>query len=226
MSTAPQIVQIQGGTYQDDVHLYRDEKGQERPSVTQIMDSCGLVDYDNVPGKTLEHKRQIGDVTHYATRLYDQDDLDPFSVHEEAAPYLDCYMSFAEEVGLECEPEWIERGFIQTVNGMVYAGTIDRVCRFTKLANATMAKKLVVLELKCAYAEEASWKWQLAGYEIPVKEAFPKESIVKVACQLRPGKAAKLFPYPNPRDKDIFLLALALTNTKINEGIRWKRERL
>jgi hypothetical protein len=224
MSTTPQVVQIVGGTYQDDLHLYRDAKGIERPSVTQIMDGVGLVDYSNVPGDTLEHKRQIGDVTHYATRLYDQNDLDPFSVHEEAAPYLECYMNMVDEVGLEPDPEWIEKGFIHVVNGMTYAGTIDRVCRFTK--GTSWVGKLILLELKCAYAEEASWKWQMSGYEIPVKAAFPKESIIRVACQLRPGKQAKLFPYLNPRDKDVFLWALALTNAKINEGIKWKRERL
>jgi hypothetical protein len=224
MAATPQVVEIQGGTFEESTHRYTDEKGQERPSVTQIVDCAGLVDYANVPGKTLEHKRQIGDSVHYATRLYDQNDLDPFSVHEEAAPYLDCYMDLVDEVGLEPDPEWIERGFIHTVHGMTYAGTIDRVCRFTK--SVALMKRVVLLELKCAYAEEASWKIQMAGYEFPVKAEFPKADIIRVAAQLRPKQKAKLFLYQNPRDKDIFLTCLSLVNWRINEGMRWKRESL
>lgn len=219
MTTAPQIVQIQGGTYQDDLHLYKNEKGAEVPSVTQIMDSCGLVDYDNVPGKTLEHKRSIGDSAHYGTRLYDQGDLDPFSIHEEVAPYVQAYINFVEEMGFEPEPDWIEKSMVHTVNGMTYGLTVDRVGRITK--SPTWSKFRLLLELKCAYAEEASWKWQMAGYELAVGQG-----VVKAALQLKPDGKFRLFPYQNPRDRDVFLMALALTNTKINEGIRWKRERL
>lgn len=220
MSTTPQIVQIQGGTYQDDLHLYRDPKGQERPSVTQIMDGCGLINYDNVPGDTLQRKQEIGDAAHYATRLYDQDDLDPFSIHDEVLPYVQAYMNFVEEMGFVCEPEWIERSMVHTVNGMTYGLTVDRIGKCTK--SPTLSKYRTLLELKCAYAEEASWKWQLSAYEM----AVPKdERIVRVALQLKPDSKFRCFPYQNPRDRDVFLWALALTNTKINEGMKWRRER-
>lgn len=230
MSTTPQIVQIQGGTYQDDLHLYRDPKGQERPSVTQIMDSCGLVDLANIPGDTLEAKRQLGDVVHYATRLHDLGDLDPYSVHPLAAEYLESYQDVQDEVGIECLPEWIEVPFIHTEHGMVYAGTIDRVCRFTK--SQALRNKLIILELKCTYSEEPAWKIQMAGYECKVKKEFPKEEIVRVAAQLKPRdkktlqkQPARLYMYQNPRDKDIFLTCLALTNWRINEGLPWRREK-
>lgn len=218
MSAVSQIVPILGGTFEEASHRYVDDNGIDRPSVTQIMDSCGMIDYDNVPGDTMEHKRQIGDAVHYATRLYDQDDLDPFSVHPEAAPYVQCYMNLVEEVGIVCDPEWTEKGFIHTVHGMTYAGTIDRVCRFTK----SHIKYRIVLEIKNTYAEEASWKYQTAGYELAIPKE-PGEYIARVACQLRPGKKAKLFPYENPRDKDGFLLCLSLVNLKINEGLKWRR---
>lgn len=231
MSDSPQVVKIDGGTFEEANHRYVDDKGIERPSVTQIADACGLVNLDNVPGDTLERKRQIGDSVHYATRLFDQDDLDPFSVHEETADYLESYQNIVDELGIVSDPAWIERGFIHTVNGMVYSGTVDRVCRFTK--SSTFRDYLVVLELKCAYSEEPSWKVQLAGYECPVRSHFPNEKIVRVACQLRPRKKdtnerqkAKLFMYQNPRDIDIFKICLSLVNWRINEGLPWKRERL
>lgn len=220
MTTAPQVVAIPGGSFLEAEHCFRDDNGIIVPSCTQIMDSCGLIDLANIPGDTLERKREIGDVVHFATRLFDLDDLDPFSVHELAAPYLECYMNLVDEVGLEVEPEWVERPFIHTVNGMKYAGIIDRVCRFRKSA----IKHRITLELKCCYSEEASWKVQTSGYELAVPKQ-PGEYIARVACQLRPGKKAKLFLYENPRDSDIFKICLALVNWRINEGLPWRREK-
>jgi len=221
MSTSPQVVKIQGGTYQDDLHLYRGEKGTEVPSTTQILDCVGLVDYSNVPGDTLEHKSRIGDAAHFATRLYDQDDLDPFSIHDEVMPYVQAYMNFVDEMGFVPEPEWIEKSMVHTVNGMPYGLTIDRIGKLTK--SPTLSKYRTLIELKCAYAEEASWKWQMSAYEM----AVPKdERIVRMALQLKPDKTFRCFPYQNPRDRDVFMWALALTHAKINEGMKWKRERL
>jgi hypothetical protein len=217
VTTTPQIAQIQGGTYQDDLHLYRSEKNTEVPSTTQILDGVGLVDYSN----TLEHKARIGDAAHFATRLYDQDDLDPFSLHDEVTPYVQAYMNFVDEMGFVCEPEWIEKSMVHTVNGMSYGLTIDRIGKLTK--SPTLSKYRTLLELKCAYAEEASWKWQMSAYEM----AVPKdERIVRMALQLKPDGKFRCFPYQNPRDRDVFMWALALTHAKINEGMKWKRERL
>lgn len=218
MTTSPQIVQIQGGTFEELGHVYRDPRGQEVPSVTQILDSCGLVDFSNVPGDTLERKRQIGDAVHFATRLDDQDDLDPFSVGEETAPYLIAYQRFRDDVGFVPEPEWIEKGFIHSVHGMTYAGTVDRIGKF---ANSRI-KHRVLLELKCAFTEEAAWKIQMAGYELAVPKA-QGEHIARVVVQLKKDGSFKLYLYENPRDSDIFKICLSLVCWRRNEGLPWKR---
>lgn len=211
------IVQIVNGTFNSETHQYWNAKHEERPSVTQIMESMGFVDYDDVPGDTLEHKRKIGDAAHIATHFLDQGDLDWDTVHEEVVPYVLAYENFKKETGFVPEPA-IEAGGIGSIDGMEYGYTIDRVGRMVGI------KYRIVLEIKCAYREEKSWKWQLAGYQRTVPRLEENEHIARVAVQLKKDGNFKLWPYENPRDFDVFRTSLYLTWVKINEGIKWRKK--
>ena len=184
-----------------------------------IGDSLGFTDYDNVPGNTLEHKRQIGDAVHYACHLLDtQQDLDWSTVHKEVAPYVMAYLNFQEEMGFVVEESEVPGIF--TTNGMPYSFTRDKVGKIGKLPHR------LVVELKCAYSEEPFWKYQLSAYDIAVPRKTKGEYLGRLAVQLKPDANYKTYLYENPRNKDRFLYMLAVVHTKIEEKIKWKREKL
>lgn len=238
MSTPAQIVKIAGGTFEPSAHRYKNESGVVVPSVTQILDSVGLVNYDNVPGDTLEHKSQIGDAVHFACHLLDtcptcqgildnkdfckkcgkvfeEGSLDWETVHVECVPYVMAYQNF--KTAGDFVAEGSEESGIFALSGMPFAYTRDRHGRMRGIDCR------ITLELKCAYAEEKSWKWQLAAYRATVPRLQPNEFIGSVACQLKKDTTFRLFPYENPRDLDTFKSALFLTHTKINEGLPWQK---
>lgn len=208
------ILQIKGGSFNEETHEYFDESGRLIPSTTQVLDSVGLVDYDAVPGKTLERKRQIGDAVHYAARLYIQNDLDWSTVQSEWAGYLMGVLNFIEEN--EFEAEAVEQSGIYVANGMPMAYTWDLLGKMKGL------KHRVLVELKCAYREEPSWKYQLAAYEMTIPKS-KDEYIVRMAIQLKKGGGYKPYLYENPRDRDRFMWALGVVYTKISDGLDWKK---
>lgn len=243
MSTIVQpaaVVSIPGGSFDPTLHLYRNAAGIVRPSTTQILEGVGLVNFDDVPGDTLKHKRDIGDAAHFATHSLDicrfcQGILDPAEnclrckkhceegslnwddVNPEVSPYILAYQRFKRESGFIVEEA--EVSGIGMINGMEFGYTRDRVGRMPGI------KYRVVLELKCAYKEEQSWKWQLSSYERTIQKA-ENEYIARVGCQLKKDTSFQLYPYENPRDIDVFTWALALTWTKINSNLKWQKESL
>lgn len=218
MSTqASPIVQIVGGTFDAAAHSYFNAEGKERPSTTQILDGVGLVNLDDIPGDTLERKRQIGDSVHVATHFLDQDDLNWDTVEPECVGYVLAWENAKEQCGIEILG--IEQGGISAMNGMEFGYTRDRIARVRGI------KYRCVVEIKCAYKEEKAWRYQLASY-IQTVEKEKDEYIARIAVQLKKNGSFKLYPYENPRDVDVFRAALYLTHVKINDGMKWKRDRL
>lgn len=205
-------------SFEEATHTYRDSGGIEIPSVTQILEGVGLSDYSSVPEHRLEFKRDIGDAVHYAARYLDLDKLDWSTVQPKPAGYLMGWINFLEETGFVIEA--VEVSGIHTYAGMRYAYTYDRVGRFPGIPYRYL------VEIKCAYAEEPSWRPQLAGYELPVKNG-KDEHLVKIAVQLKPDGTYRIWPnmdgYRDPNDLKVFLWGLALTQWKIINGISWRK---
>lgn len=217
MSTAEQVVPILNGTFEEEGHIYRNIYGKEVPSVTGILDGCGFTDFDSIPEETLDNKRRLGDAVHFATKIMDESgELDWDTVHPKCVPYILAYENFTKEAGFKFYPEWIEKGGIHVLNGMPFGYTVDRVGQIAGIQGR------LVIELKCAYKPEVAWRYQTAAYAEVVNTSA--EVLGRVAVQLKPDGNYKLWPYENPRDIDVFKWALALTHTKINEGIRWKKK--
>jgi len=203
-------------TFDPVTHTYR-EGDRVIPSVTQILEGNGLIDLDGIPGSTLEAKRELGQSVHAACHYLDENDFDYSTMRPEWAPYLDGYLKFSEEVGFTPDPEWIEKSGVHAFNGMKFGFTVDRVGRISTI------KQRCVLDLKTAYSPSPSWKLQLAAYAmvVPVK---PGEVLSRVAVQLKPDGSYKAHIYEDPRDKDAWLWALALTTWRINNGMRFRKE--
>lgn len=218
MSTA---VQIAGGTFSESAHQYKNTAGLVRPSTTQILEGVGLTDLDGVPGDTLERKRALGDAVHFATAIIDRNkffkgpELDWETVHESTVPYIMAHENVMRETGFI--PEEVEHPGIHTLNGMEYGYTLDRIGRFPGM------NCRAVVELKCSYKEEYAWRVQLASYVLTVPKK-KDEFVARFTFQLKPDTTFKIFPYENPRDIDVFEWALALTYTKINNGIPWLKQ--
>lgn len=197
-------------------HTYR-EGDRIIPSVTQTLEGLGLIDFDNIPGETLEAKRELGDSVHKACHYLDQDDFDYSTMQPEWAPYIDAYLLFCEEIGFTPDPEWVEKSGVFTFNGMKFGYTIDRVGTISTI------KQKVVVELKCAYKAEPSWKLQTAAYEMVVPRK-PGEYLSRLAVQLKPDGKYKVWPFENPRDRDYWLWALGLTTWKIENKLKFRKE--
>jgi hypothetical protein len=138
-------------------------------------------------------------------------------VNPEVSPYILAYQNAKKECGMVVEEA--EVSGIGNINGMEFGYTRDRIVRLPGI------KYRIVLELKCAYKEEKAWKWQLASYERTIQKA-ENEYIARMGLQLKKDASFKFYPYEDPRDIDVFTWALALTWTKLNNGLKWKKESL
>src|ERR1700690_2128494 len=210
---------VPGWTFVEEGHIFRDGNQNPVPSLTQILDGVGISDYSSVPQKRLENKRDIGDATHYAARYMDEDRLDYSTIQPAWAKYLEAWQNFKDDTGFVCEG--IEVPGVYTYSGMRFACIWDRLGRFPGV------KHRALVEIKCAYAEEPSWKIQLAGQELTIPKQGD-EFIARIACQLKPDGSYKLWPdingYRDPNDVKVFLWSLAVTNFKIINGLKWRRD--
>ena len=60
-------------TFVPEEHAYIQE-GVQIPSVTQILNAVGLVDYSQIPEAILDHKAEIGTAAHAAAHYFDEGD--------------------------------------------------------------------------------------------------------------------------------------------------------
>lgn len=116
-------------TFDAEAHRYFID-GQPRGSVTQIMQSAGLIDYSGMSEQVRKAALERGRVVHSITELHDQGELDPESVDSRLVGYYDAYKKFLDETGFK--PTAIEhQGYNLEVHGVLtegsYCGTLDRL---------------------------------------------------------------------------------------------------
>lgn len=218
MATTTQIPPSPAIEFTFDVatHCYRN-KANKRPvlSVTQVLDSVGIVDYANAPAEALQRKSELGTYVHSAVHALltpDEGELDWDTVPEAATPYILAAEKFVEET--QFKPELVEYQNCVTLPQGPVGFRID--------AKGKIGGYPVILEVKCALKEEKSWAVQLAGYEecILALGMKPEGAPVykRIACQLRPDGRYKLWLYEDRRDKIVWQQALFLATWKMNNG--------
>ena len=190
-------------SFDPEKHEYR-LGGNVIPSVTQVIKSCGLIRFDDVPPETLIHKAKIGKAVHLACEYYDKKELD--SVPDSYSGCVEAYKNFVAQF----KPAWtlIEHTNFGTYNGMHFGMTADRV--------GTVRAENWILELKTSEQEEASWRIQLIAYATGLKMLGYKRK----ALQLKPDGTFRLYSYDEPKDLAIWNAALALTQWKLNNGVK------
>jgi hypothetical protein len=132
-------------------HTYR-AGGVIVPSVTQILEAVGVVDYSYLPPATRNMALARGSAVHLACQFDDEGDLDEGALDPALLPYVLAWRAYRAEVGFV--PQEIERRVHSSRYG--YAGTLDRT-------GTNGRGDLCLIDLKTSRAE--GWvKLQTAAY--------------------------------------------------------------
>ena len=182
--------------FDEDKHIYTLD-GRHVPSVTQILQAVGIVDYSHIPPSTRRWALERGRMVHLYTQYDDQALLDDSCVDPHIAPYLAAWRRFRMETGFT--PDLIEHRGYNPEHG--YAGTLDRRGVHPKLGR-------VMLDIKTNQAEE--WvRLQIAAYSA----FFPDPATyTRVCVELKGDETYRLITFPGRefrRDFQEFLGALS-----------------
>jgi hypothetical protein len=178
-------------------------------SVTTILKSLGLDDYNMVPPDVLENARRRGQAVHDMIRDHHNGSLDVANIGEELMPYYCAWEDFLESSGFK--PLLSEAVVYSERHNFI--GTLDLAGSLQKKGRSL---RRVVVDTKCTFMVMPSAAIQTAGYEIALAETIGmKDPMERYVLHLKDGKF-KLVPCTDTRDRMIFLSALNIHN--------WKRE--
>lgn len=207
-------------TFEEEGHRYRDTAGQPILSVTQTLDSVGIVDYPEFAQAAMEWKSELGKAVHAATQFIDssvEGELDWETVDPRCVNYVVAYEKFCEEASFTAQHVEL-RGAVRLPQGPV-AFTLDRI--------GLMGGWSAIVEIKCTLKEENSWRIQLAAYEECLLALGHKPegspTFKRIAVQLRENGTYKCFPYGDPLDKNVWRWALALATWKQRNGYQLEK---
>jgi hypothetical protein len=118
--------------FDEETHVYS-VNGVRIPSVTQVLQDVGIVDYSFIPAEQRELYLARGRRVHAMTHFDDEGDLDEGTVAEDERGYLEAWRRFR---GQHCPTPMLrieKRYFHPTYR---YAGTIDRLTAAITLIDA------------------------------------------------------------------------------------------
>lgn len=172
------LLQIEGGTFQRDGHIYRTDAGCFIPSLTQIFRLCGLTDYSMIPPAVLQHAQQRGTAVHDLLAAHQRyGEIDEAWLTEETAPRFQAYLQFRRENHFVPDVEWIEKGIIATLFGMPVAMTPDVIGQLNGYD--------CIVEYKCVDSPQPSWPLQTAAQECGRYRTTRAGRAQRIAVQLK-----------------------------------------
>lgn len=192
-------------------HIYRNERGDIIPSVTQILQCAGLVDFSGIAPAVLELAAERGTIVHAITEYLDKGTLDEDSIDPALFGYVEGYKAFEMQYGI-IGFEAIEQQVYHPALG--YAGTLDRLAKFDST--------LMLYDIKTG-AKEHAHALQLAGYHGALENPqsiFPEITIFGTLYLSEDGKF-EFVPADVKRIWPVFLAALNITKWKMNNGL-WR----
>jgi len=151
-------------TFDEVNHIYR-RYGIIKPSVTQILQEVGLIDFSAVPKEVLERASNFGTAVHKTTELFDKNILDFSSVSNPIIPYLKAWQDFLETYKIKILA--IEKQFY--CSKYDYCGTIDRIVYSETL------KKEILIDIKTTSSISPTVNLQTAGYAIGIEKPNNQE---------------------------------------------------
>jgi len=177
------------------VYTLRNEDGTEwrrLPSVTEILQVVGLIDFGAINLDVLERAAKFGTAVHQACALDDLGDLDEQSLDPNLKPYLDAWRSFRGDMKFDA----IEQPLWHPVYG--FAGTPDRI------------KENTIWDIKTGTTVYPSSAIQLAGYSILADIPTAKRIVV----QLLPTGKYQVHEFRGRSDRGTFLSCLNIYQWK------------
>lgn len=212
MATATWGLEIQGGYFDEERHVYRDESGTPVISSTQVFDVLGFTDFSNVNTEVLEFKRVYGTALHSCTQFLVQKDLDWDTVDDRLISPLVGIESFLKKV--EYVPEAAEERQVVSMYGMKYGMTLDH--RGSLIFQGQ--RRPVVLDLKTGSKFSETWVWQVGSYLFPQPKMSPSWMGLIIQVDME-GKVTPHYVKDAEKAKREFQILLAAAMLKVNAGI-------
>jgi len=195
-------------SFDECTHVYTTPTGLV-PGCTRILSSGGLVSFDFVQKDILERKSELGREVHKACHLYNQGK--DFTCDAQVEGYLQSWRLWCAT--MKFTPRLSEHRQIATVNGMLYGMQID--------AEGLVAGDDSIIDMKIGQVM-SHHGIQLAGYaaglyhprlETPMGRFRTRKRII---VQLQEnGTLAKIHPFDEKSDFDVFVSALYVTTWKM-----------
>jgi hypothetical protein len=214
-----------GLTFTEEGHRY-EMNGQRIISLTQILDACGLVDYSGIDPTVLANKAKFGTKIHEYTLWNDQgeldmDDLKPYQ------NYFNCivgWRQFCEDFNFACNMEWAEVPCAVKLNGMLFGMTVDRFGTFGSKEDVAAGKvSFGVVEIKTCADRKFSHQIQTAAQTVPFRGdgsvAMKRYAVYLLSQPNGSGRCYFAQEHTERMDEKIFLAALMLTQTRINNKL-------
>lgn len=213
MPAADWGLEIPGGFFHEEQHIYRNTKGTIVPSSTQVFSILGLSDFSMIDPATLSWKREYGNAVHAAVEYLVMGDLDWDTLDEEI---------IAPVTGIECrlrdmkfEVEATEERRIASIFGMEFGSTLD----LRGFSEHKGQRRSTIVDLKTGSKFSPTWAWQIGSYA-SVQERVDK-GWLGVVLQVAPDGRI------TPHYVDVFKTArefqclLGAAILKINAGYNW-----
>jgi len=206
------ILQIPGGTFNDDPHEYRDSDGLWVPSCTQTIKLAGLSNFDGARPEDMEAAAERGTELHELDECYNREgDYDPNWLLPEIEGYFMGYLKFLGDTHFKPDPAWTEAPIIATICGMKIGMKLDMFGQF--------GRDKAVVEVKAASSVQPSWSIQTAFQELGVHKSNHVGRVRRHALQLKKDGTYKLHSYTNSQeDEAIAIAALRLVWWRLNHN--------
>lgn len=208
----PSPLTIPGGTFEPEGHIYRDARGSRILSVTQVFQLLGLVNFDFVRAEVLAKKSAIGVAVHRAVELLTEKLLDWETVDNAAWNYVLAIERWIEDMGFVSLSR--EQQGIATVHGMRFGYQYDQIGQMWFQGRM----RHVIVDLKTASQESATWPLQTAAYELAAPPLPNGEKYVRVVLHAKPDQRVKPLYYDDAQDATTFLYMLYVAIWKENHS--------
>ena len=193
-------------------------------SVSQVLNKIGLIDFSSVPTGILLRAQIRGTWVHEALRYWQEGDYEPGDAPDEFSGYLDSGINYLNELDkrplrdAHGRPAGIEARFWDPERR--FAGTMDSL-------GFDRDGVLAIDDWKTGEPSDVAAPLQLAAYQYgarkflipqycPEYQGAVRRRAVKLFAD---GAPARVEPYTDPRDLQVFFAALAVVNYREN-GMR------
>jgi ATP-dependent exoDNAse (exonuclease V) beta subunit len=206
-------------TFVPDTHEYFDASGQRVPSVTQVLQAAGLIDFSGVPSAILLAAQARGTRVHKAAHYLTENALDWASVDESERGYVEACALFLSTAQFEVLGQ--ERRLFHRVHR--YAGTCDII--------GWWGGRPAVADYKTGNPNDVAADIQLAAYAEALRSDLPIEWLDASATTPIERVSVRLFKdgrfsaelYPDSRDFSIFLACLTVMREQERRGVRGRK---